>query len=375
MVNDADVAGWETKISARETNMGTRIDYILVTPGLMPWIERADILPDVVGSDHCPVFIDLRREIVDGATGATVKLWDALNPPARVALAAKGDEAGVEAFPPPLFAGKFYDEFSGKQKQLTSFFTKGAPPKPRRSTSSATPTPSPAIELDSPPPMPTFDASGPSVDEALSALRQTSPTDLRVDPSPSPTIAPSQPSQPLASTSQPPLQPVASTSKAKSKARAKEEPKGSLASFFIKPTPAPKVKKAGKGKKRKSPSPIDVDADADEIESDGELSPRLPSAITNPQAAIAWAGLMQPKPPPLCEGHQEPCASSRPCAELIRAGKKLECKKAGENKGRWFWMCQRPVGEGYDRGQSKADVNPEYRCKTFMCARAIHRRL
>ena len=59
-------------------------------------------------------------------------------------------------------------------------------------------------------------------------------------------------------------------------------------------------------------------------------------------------------------------------AELSRladcAGKKLECKKAGENKGRFFWMCARPVGEGYDRGQSKSDVNPEFRCKTFMCA-------
>ena len=316
--------------------MGTRIDYILVTPGLMPWIERADILPEVVGSDHCPVFVDLRREIVDSATGETVKLWEALNPPARVALAAKGDEAGVEAYPPPLFAGKFYEEFSGKQKQLTSYFTKGAAPKPRRSTSSATPTPSPAIDLDSPPPMPTFDATGPSVDEALSALRQASPTDLRVDPSPSPSIADSQPSQPVASTSQPP---VASSSKpklpatangSKGKGKAKEEPKGSLASFFIKPTPPPKVKKGGKGKKRKSPSPIDVDADADEVEV--ETPPRLPSAIANPQAAVAWAGLMQPKPPPLCEGHQEPCALLSSLASLTAQARSSSARRPARTR-------------------------------------------
>jgi hypothetical protein len=38
---------------------------------------------------------------------------------------------------------------------------------------------------------------------------------------------------------------------------------------------------------------------------------------------------------------------------------------AGPNKNRVFWLCARPVGEGYDKGQPKADVNPEFRCNYF----------
>ncbi|KAF9004487.1 DNase I-like protein [Hymenopellis radicata] len=54
---------WNTKISARASNYGTRIDYILITPGLLPYVKHADIQPDVKGSDHCPVFLDLDDSI------------------------------------------------------------------------------------------------------------------------------------------------------------------------------------------------------------------------------------------------------------------------------------------------------------------------
>lgn len=37
----------------------TRVDYILVTPGLIPWIKAADIQASVKGSDHCPIYVDL----------------------------------------------------------------------------------------------------------------------------------------------------------------------------------------------------------------------------------------------------------------------------------------------------------------------------
>lgn len=56
---------WNTKLSARETNYGTRIDFVLVTPGLLPWIKAADTLPSIKGSDHCPVFVDFHDEITD----------------------------------------------------------------------------------------------------------------------------------------------------------------------------------------------------------------------------------------------------------------------------------------------------------------------
>ena len=41
---------------------------------------------------------------------------------------------------------------------------------------------------------------------------------------------------------------------------------------------------------------------------------------------------------------------------------------AGSNKGRVFWLCNRPVGEGYERsGTKKIDVNPDFRCNYFKC--------
>ena len=51
------------RIQARETNYGTRVDYILVTKGLLPWISYGDIQPALKGSDHCPIYIDLHDEI------------------------------------------------------------------------------------------------------------------------------------------------------------------------------------------------------------------------------------------------------------------------------------------------------------------------
>lgn len=46
---------WSYRMSARERNVGWRIDYFLVSNTFMPHIKSADILNDVYGSDHCPV--------------------------------------------------------------------------------------------------------------------------------------------------------------------------------------------------------------------------------------------------------------------------------------------------------------------------------
>lgn len=51
---------WDYFTRARERNVGWRIDYFWITPGLRPSLKNAFILPDVMGSDHCPVGIVLR---------------------------------------------------------------------------------------------------------------------------------------------------------------------------------------------------------------------------------------------------------------------------------------------------------------------------
>ncbi|MBI4423883.1 MAG: exodeoxyribonuclease III [Elusimicrobia bacterium] len=50
---------WDLQTRARERNVGWRIDYFFVSRELAPALRAAFILPEVQGSDHCPVGIDL----------------------------------------------------------------------------------------------------------------------------------------------------------------------------------------------------------------------------------------------------------------------------------------------------------------------------
>ncbi|WP_020483140.1 exodeoxyribonuclease III [Methylomonas sp. MK1] len=50
---------WSYRANARANNIGWRIDYVLTSQALTGQIKDAFILPDVTGSDHCPVGIEL----------------------------------------------------------------------------------------------------------------------------------------------------------------------------------------------------------------------------------------------------------------------------------------------------------------------------
>jgi len=50
---------WSYMANARERNIGWRIDYFLVSDGIRPHIREAAILPEVQGSDHCPVTLEI----------------------------------------------------------------------------------------------------------------------------------------------------------------------------------------------------------------------------------------------------------------------------------------------------------------------------
>ncbi|KAF9808206.1 hypothetical protein IEO21_07948 [Rhodonia placenta] len=115
---------WNTKLQARETNYGARIDYVLATKGLLPWIKHGDIQASLKGSDHCPIYIDLHDELLL-ENGETIKLRDAMKQ--------------NEVTQPPRLCAKFWDEFSGKQTVLSTFFGK------REEMPSQTPSASPVL--------------------------------------------------------------------------------------------------------------------------------------------------------------------------------------------------------------------------------------
>ncbi|CAN7989417.1 unnamed protein product [Ixodes hexagonus] len=84
---------WNTRLGARQTNYGTRIDYVLCSSALVPFLQTADILPHVPGSDHCPVEAVFRCN-------------------------------GIPSHQCPSIATKFWPEFAGRQQRLSAFLSK-----------------------------------------------------------------------------------------------------------------------------------------------------------------------------------------------------------------------------------------------------------
>ncbi|TMW63426.1 hypothetical protein Poli38472_002367 [Pythium oligandrum] len=87
---------WNMVTAARQTNYGTRIDYILVDPELMDdSVVSCEIEPERTGSDHCPVVSKLVVQFdLDGEAGAKTA----------------------------SLCARFYAEFSGKQQTIKSYF-------------------------------------------------------------------------------------------------------------------------------------------------------------------------------------------------------------------------------------------------------------
>ncbi|KAH9947028.1 DNase I-like protein [Amylocystis lapponica] len=367
---------WNTKLSARETNYGTRVDYILVTRGLLPWVAHGDIQPSVKGSDHCPIYIDLHDEIVS-ESGAMITLRDAM----------KQESKERE---PPRIAAKFWEEFSGKQTVLSSFFGKRGSVKREASSSSLqpsskAPTDRTSSELPSPIPSSTPPILPPSSSPPQPPQEQNYHAAAPQPPSKSPLKASS--SRPSTSTAKrKPSEISAPASKKKKKASSGQ---ATIAAFFSKPVASkpPQVididdddtAPTGAGpsisaSRAAGPTLTQVDADyrlacslaaaqdATSILSQGELDCSAPPS-SQTQSRSAWSSLFAPLQPPKCTVHDEP-------ARLYTVNKQ------GPNKGKTFFLCSRPVGPGYDKGKNerlREEVDPRYRCNYFKWASEVKR--
>lgn len=54
-----DYTWWTYRAGARDRNIGWRIDYHFVSAELLPRVSAAEIWPEVMGSDHCPITIEI----------------------------------------------------------------------------------------------------------------------------------------------------------------------------------------------------------------------------------------------------------------------------------------------------------------------------
>ena len=50
---------WSYMRNVRERNIGWRIDYFLISESLLPYLKAASIHADVMGSDHCPIVLEM----------------------------------------------------------------------------------------------------------------------------------------------------------------------------------------------------------------------------------------------------------------------------------------------------------------------------
>jgi exodeoxyribonuclease III len=50
---------WSPMMNCRARNIGWRVDYFVISAALRPRLKRAWISPEILGSDHCPVGIEI----------------------------------------------------------------------------------------------------------------------------------------------------------------------------------------------------------------------------------------------------------------------------------------------------------------------------
>lgn len=50
---------WSQRSGARQRNVGWRIDYFFISQNLLKNLKSAEVHPQVLGSDHCPISIEL----------------------------------------------------------------------------------------------------------------------------------------------------------------------------------------------------------------------------------------------------------------------------------------------------------------------------
>ncbi|KAH7929050.1 DNase I-like protein [Leucogyrophana mollusca] len=337
---------WNTKISARETNYGTRVDYILVTPGMLPWIKNGDILPSLKGSDHCPIYIDLHDEITTEA-GVKLALRDVM----------PLDDTRKS---PPRLAAKHWEEYSGKQTLLSTFFGKGG-----RATSTVDSSPTPPLNTSladlQPVPAATELSKPVQTNRAMPPDTPTAPSGSPPPPTSQPTPSPATQSSMTSSAS--PSQKRKTTTELSSSTgkSAKKLKKGQskLSTFFAQPT-ASSASTSGLGDSATLTPDNHLDADYQlairlSASEENAITQSTQSASSSTQSKAAWSQLMARVQPPNCTVHGEPA-------------KEYTVNKPGPNKGKTFFLCSRPVGPGYDKGKGerlREEVDHQYRCNFF----------
>lgn len=339
---------WDTKINARPGNYGSRIDFVLVSPLMQPWIKDANIQEGLLGSDHCPVYVDFVDEF--DFQGQEVKLLDIMSPPGHF----EGGERKVEwkLSSTPGFSAKRLPEFD-KRRSIKSMFAAPALKKGKTAQQSSSETPQMSEA--------TAATTVPEDMKNAETPLESSTEAQRVDAHPKPGSQPSPVKRKPSNFKEQPSK----RQKAETKTAAAPKGQQSLKGFFqAKNPPAATTAQQTSSENRAGVSATqDVEEDIDEAttapqtptstqkSADQNLSPSprqfAAQVASAEQSQKSWGALFAKPAAPLCE-HSEPC-------------KTMQTKKKGSNQGRSFWMCARPLGPSGEK-----ERGTQWRCATFI---------
>lgn len=113
---------WNTQTGARENNYGTRIDYIIADTAFADRaLQACDIMPDFLGSDHCPVRATFHVPLLAG--GQPKSVAGGVHEFSGKGREALGDEREWPEHPPECSC--FYHELTVKQEKLAKYFAAG----------------------------------------------------------------------------------------------------------------------------------------------------------------------------------------------------------------------------------------------------------
>ena len=276
---------WCTVTSARQTNYGTRIDYIFADVELVgkEFID-CEIRADFEGSDHCPVVATLRTSF-------------------------------QAALKPPALCTKYMPEFAGKQQKLKSYFAKHVqqPQRKAQSQPETCTTASTSHELKT------------SLKRSASFESFKATTVKRQKSAGVKNKSDSQPKTDLFS-----FFTKSSNSTALNKTAAAEKSETADSENGVSDTAL------GADTSRDS---LGLNSDDSSSENTTNLSHNKTVSDSSKvcpekrkvEVALWKSILTGPRPPPLCSGHKEPC--------VLRT-----VKVKGPNQGRQFHCCARPQG-------------------------------
>jgi AP endonuclease-2 len=316
---------------------------------------------------------------------------------------AEGAGAGREA---PRLAARYWEEYSGRQTLLSTFFGKGGGAGGNKEVAASiskgdTGKTKGAVVVDMDrdvPDTPAPTSSDPNTEreQELTQLPSSAPSAPPPPPllsapptsSPAPSPTPQHPQQPPTTNPRAPSlaqyphepkkrkQPDESSSSKSKKKKAGQKPKQpaqtKLSTFFVQPSTSSTASSSSPAQTQPS-----KDEEQEQLEADYKLALELsasqqdllsqatPAPKQNTNQAQAWSHLLSPLQPPLCLIHKEPT-------------KELTVTKPGPNKGKNFFICSRPVGPGYDRGRGEGgrlreEVNHLFKCGFFKWGSEVRR--